>query len=1213
MNTILHIKLLGPFEITLNNRTLTNKNGCSQQTQTIAKILFTNHGKVIQADQLIEILWPNDSPDPARRRLHVRISQLRNGLQEKKALIQSIKGGYLCELDESCLLDTDVFQSQIAAGHRCQESGDLRQAINAFENARQEYRGDFLAEDRYEDWTFTYRESFKELFITLLIELSECYAQQGRYRLAIARARQAIAEDPFRESIYTRLMLYHYYAGERAQAITTFDRCSEVLLNEFGVSPLDATKRFMEQIKAGTLWKNTGAPRYPPPVYDGRIFEVPYALNEIPFVGREREYSWLVSQWDDPGLPVILLEGEAGIGKSRLLETFTGFIRSQGVRILQVQLGATIHMSTGAVVSALRSLLTQRVLDQLDPATIASLARAFPDLHERVELSARLPVLSALGERQRLFQAIFDLAKANDATPTIIVVDDAHRLSATAVELLAKLSEPFRVLLSFRSEEMAFDHPLRTTFKGPGLKLQSLSRTAIHELIRQISGQEHSEISSQISDQSEGVPLFVIGLLQHMFEKGHLFINASGQWDVTHQTDLPLPETLHATIETRLNHLNRAQRRIFDYAAVLGGEFNFNLLQNASQQPEDHLLAILDELIDAALMFEPRSLNMPEFAVNHDRYMEVAYQNIPPIRRKTMHLQAAQAIEKLYDEGWEGYYSQLADHYDRAESAKKTIHYASLAGEQAATQFASNEALHYFGKALTLLPKDEVLQRTHLLLAREEIYDLLGMRQEQNEDLVVLEAIRPQLLVSQKAEIFLRRAGYEWLMGNDTEADLALKDAIQLAQACGAVEIEARALLLAGRAALDQSQAIVYLQRARKLSQKTGKRALEGDIVRCLGNAAYWQNQFQGSQVYLKEALNIHREVGDLRGELSALNNLGLISQTTGQSQSAVDYYEDASKIGQKIGDRLAEGVILTNLGSLGIDLGEYSKSKDWLEQAIVIRDQIGNEEGLGLALNHLGDVHRHQGRYNKARQKYEDALAINIQIQHKPQTCDSYNNLSILYRELGCYRLAEENLKKACESFSNKNSPHIINTLINASLLSTLRGDPSQGLNKAKDALFLSADLPQHHAAALKNMSHAMTSLQRDEEASESFEHARSIYTDLGQPRLATEPLAGLALIALANNEHQKAFLHIRGILPIFDNGSLQGIDRVLWAYWICHQALIKVGDPHAKTIIGKAYTCMQERAESIEDQEMRHVYLTTIPENIKITKIWETFYKPD
>jgi DNA-binding SARP family transcriptional activator/predicted negative regulator of RcsB-dependent stress response len=1209
MTETLRIHLLGPFEICLNGETLTHTHWGSQQTQTIGKILITYRNKVVTSDKLIETLWPDEPIESARRRLHVRISQFRNVLQEKKSLIHTVHGGYLFQPDDTCWLDVDAFQDQIAQGTHLQELGRQIDAIAAYEKARQLYRGVFLSEDLYADWTYNQRETLHESFIDLLIELSEGYAQQGRYRLAIARARQALTQDHLRETLYVRLMLYHYYAGERDQALRMFERCRGVLASELGVPPLDSTLDLFEQIKAGQLWKNANALRYPPPIYEGRLFEVPYALSEIPLVSREREYGWLVSQWNDPSKRVILLEGQAGIGKSRLLQAFLDHLNAQDVRLLHVQLTPLENRPTAAIVSAMRSLLSDHVLRKLTPATLAVLAILLPEIHGRVEEIPELPPLSPDGERQRLKEALSALLAACASEPSCLVIDDAQRLGPAAVELLAHINKDLRIVLCFRSEDTPPNHPIRETFTPTGLTLKPLTLEAIHSLIRGLSGQEHPVLASQINSQSGGVPLYAVTLLQHMFETGLLFVNSRGDWEVTSQKTLTLPATLRATIEARLNHLNPIQRRIFDYAVIIGGKFDFSLLQTATQQTEESLLAVIDDLINAGLLMEPRSLGKPEFMISHDRYTEVAYETIPAVRRKGMHLQAALTIEQFYAGQLEPHFTTLADHFNQARKPEKAAYYAAQAGEQAINHFASDEALHYLGLALTLTPKDNSTELARLRLARETVYDLLGLRNEQEEDLSALESLCADLPIELQAEIHLRRAAYEWILGHDETANDSLMAAIDLAQSVSAKETEAKALLLAGRAALDFRQAESYLQRALQIAEEVKTLALQGDIVRCLGNAAFWQNKYKQSHALFDQALVIHREVGDLRGELSALNNLAMVDELIGDLPTALDHYRQAVTICQKTGHRLAEGVITTNLGKLNTELGNFSEAQSLLDKAVIIREEIQNEEGLAVALKHLGDLCRRTGQYDLAITHYTKAHEINVKIQHRMQTFETLDAFSALYRDLGDYPQAQAYAQQTETCALDSDSHQNILFLTNACLLNTLEGDPARGLTMGEEALLLAKELPLLLAPALKNIGHALLALGRVQEAQDNFQQAYDSYHFHQQVHLALEPLAGMASICLAQGKPGQALPYVEEIVNAIEKEPLEGPDRTLWIYLICYRALAQVNDRQAHPVINAAYLHLQQRAETISDDELRQIYLTGVSENREIIHIRHTY----
>jgi tetratricopeptide (TPR) repeat protein len=931
-------------------------------------------------------------------------------------------------------------------------------------------------------------------------------------------------------------------------------------------------------------------------------------LDEIPFIGRDQEYAWLDSQWKDPTQRVILLAGEAGIGKSRLSTAFAGYIQAQGARVLSVRLAPDKQTPTSAILEALRNLITTAALDQLTPATLAALAQHFPDLHQQAGPLPRLTPLPPQAERQRFTQAISALARWCATEPTLLIVDDAHRLNDTAVALLTQLHKHIKLMLTFREEETPSDHPLRRTFGSAGLTLKPLPHRAIQEIILQLSGDLHPGLADQISTLSRGNPLFMVALLQQMFETGQLFVNPNGAWELTNQDAPALPSTLQAALEAHLQKLDRSQRRIMDYAAVMGGEFDFDLMQTASQQAEDLLLSILDNLLDSALLIENRSPSQAEFRISHDRYTEITYKTIPAVRRKRLHLQIAQALETLYADQLAKHYAPLADHYHEALQPEPAAQYAALAGEQAAVQFAGYEALHYFNLALSLLPPKDYNQRARLLLAREQVYDLGGMRAEQESDLSSLQAISTHLPLALQAEIELRLGAFEWIMGRNPQAKSAVEKAIGHAQASKDKLIEARALLIAGKAASDGvSQAVPYLEQARILAHKIGQRALEGESVRWLGNINFWQNNYEESHTHLAEALAIHREVGDFRGELSALNNLGHLFEVLGQLQKAVQFHEQALDICQKIGDRLAEGVILTNIGGLRTQLGHFAQAQDDLQRALVIRSEIGNDEGVAVVYHDLGDIFRYLGQYQFALNHYQKAVEINTRIQHAWQKGGALTALSALYRDMGDHKRAREYLDQALLELSDQDAPHYIRALVEESLLNHLLGEHAQALTLAERALAKSAELPPLKAAAYKNAGHALAGLQRWEDAQEHYLKARDLQARLGQHHLTAEPLAGLARIALINADLAAASAFTESILNIIEKGSMGGPDRRLWIYLTCWEVMGQTGDSRAGELIERAYALLHQCAASISEDAARTAYLERISENRQIARIWQ------
>ncbi len=703
--TALRISLLGPLQVFLGDKALDTGAWRSRQTRTLFRVLAVHYGHVVTADQLLEILWPDDPPDVSRSRLHVRVSQLRRALnpEDPSAYILTVEDGYTWNPAADTWFDTVAFEDHIRRAQEYLDDGRRGDGIAAYESARALYRGDLLEEDLYADWTIVQRESLRETFLVVLTELAELYAQQGRYRSAIASCRQVLERDPCREAVYVRLMLYHYYAGERPQALDVFERCCNILSAELGVEPMPKTVTLAEGIRDGSLWAAEDAPRYPPPAYEGRLFEVPYSLGHAPLVGREREYSWLVDSWRDEQSSVLLLEGEAGVGKSRLIEEFLGFAASEGAKILRTRLAAVERLPYSAVAAVLRPLLDTEDLEGVDLAPLMAL---FPELISRYPDLADPSPSSVHQRRAQLLAAASSLLDRHTAERLIIFVDDAQRAGAASLELFAQLSRRATLVLACRSEETAPDHPLRVAlrpFRQQGrvqdLVLAPLAPSHVQRLLFQFAGDELPALSELVCSQTAGNPLFVIASLQHLFERGVLYVGPEGRWDFSQEPTFSLPPTVREAIEHRLRGLGPDQCRVFDLVAVISSDLSFTLLQAASQLEEERLIEALDLLIQGGLLIEPRRLGRGDFAVAHDRFSEVAYDSLPRVRQRQLHRRVAHALVDLRGDDPTAS-GETAYHFHRGGQLAEAAQYALRAGRYAQQLYTGQQAIDHLQHAI---------------------------------------------------------------------------------------------------------------------------------------------------------------------------------------------------------------------------------------------------------------------------------------------------------------------------------------------------------------------------------------------------------------------------------------------------------------------------------------------------------------------------------
>jgi tetratricopeptide (TPR) repeat protein len=598
-----------------------------------------------------------------------------------------------------------------------------------------------------------------------------------------------------------------------------------------------------------------------------------------------------------------------------------------------------------------------------------------------------------------------------------------------------------------------------------------------------------------------------------------------------------------SVLVARLDRLAQEVKQVVQTAAVLGREFEVQLLTRMLQHEED-LAQIISTAEQAAIWM---ALNEIRYLFKHGLLRDAAYHMQVLAQRQALHALAAEALENLHtgDDVMDltadqsTHYGELAYHCEQARLVEKAHRYAYLAGNAARDVYQNSLAVDYYSQALSLTPEENLEERYKLLLEREALFNLLGDRDAQLQDLNALTQLTETIVDSgqetRKAEVETRQAAYALNTGDYPQAVAASEKAIALAQSSRALEVAVQAHLTwsstlwrRGEYNAASHQAVAGLGLARQIDDHQG----QSRLLNMLGLIALEQNDLTQAYAYLEQSLLIAREIGDRRIEAMLLNSLGNLSGNLGDFIAAQDYYEQAHHIAREIGDRNGEGRVLGNLGWVVGTLGDYVTGRSYCERNLRIVRETGDRSAEAISLINLSSYSVRQGDQQAALTYAEQSLA-----------------------------------------------------------LAHATGDRSG------------------EAWALTYLGHAHFESGQTQAAAKDYQAGLEIRRSLGQPNLATEPLAGLARIAMANGDHPTAQDHIRPILTHLDSGKpLEGTDEPLRVYLTCYQVLQGADDPHAAAIIETAYNHLQEQAAKIGDESTRHNFLQNISYHREILDIWES-----
>ncbi len=484
---------------------------------------------------------------------------------------------------------------------------------------------------------------------------------------------------------------------------------------------------------------------------------LPERLRELPatgYVGREAERARLAELWEQAGqgaLRLALISGEAGVGKTRLAAHLALQAREQGATVLYGRCDEDLGVPYQPWTQALAHLVREAPRPMLDGHVEqhgGDLARLVPALRDRV---ADLPVprhSDPETERYLLFAAAAGLLEAAGADePLLLILDDLQWADQPTLSLLRHVmacsSMRVMVLGVYRESDLSRDHPLTALLAdlhrehgGDRIKLTGLESADVLALIEALAGHELDqsgrELALQITRETAGNPFFAGELIRHLSESGTIVHEQGKRLQVVGEVaELGLPQSVREVTGRRVERLGPDARTALSVAAVIGREFDLELLSAAVDLPQQRLLDLLDEAVAASLLQESAE-RAGRFTFTHALVEHTLYADLGRTRRALLHREIAQALEQQCGEDPGERLGELAHHWGAAVvsgDADKAIHYARLAGERALEQLAPDEAVRWYRRALELHehgPDGGSRERCELLIGLGEAQRQIG-------------------------------------------------------------------------------------------------------------------------------------------------------------------------------------------------------------------------------------------------------------------------------------------------------------------------------------------------------------------------------------------------------------------------------------------------------------------------------------------------------
>jgi class 3 adenylate cyclase len=702
------------------------------------------------------------------------------------------------------------------------------------------------------------------------------------------------------------------------------------------------------------------------------------------FVGRDKEMDELRAGLEDALSGrgrLMMLVGEPGIGKTRTSEEFATYARLRNVQVLWGRCyegeGAPAYWPWVQIIrSYAHDKEPKELMSEMGPGA-ADIAQVVSEVKERLPGLPAPPQLEPEQARFRLFDSITTFLKnASQGGPLMVVLDDLHWADKPSLLLLQFLAKELRgsrlmVLGTYRDVELRRQHPLAQTLGelnrenlSQRVLLRGLTEEDVRRFIEVTAGTSPPDtLVAAVYRETEGNPFFVNEIVRLLVADGRLE-KAEGvtEWSVT------IPQSVREVVGRRLDHLSEECNRVLTIGSVIGREFGLRLLEKVSEVKGDRLLEALEEAMGARVIAElPRSVD--QYWFSHALIRETLYEELSTTRRIRLHRQIGEALEEM---DAEGNLPQLAYHFAEAAPSgdiEKAVEYARKAGERAVAQFAWEDAVLQFERALQVVdlatPVDEAL-RCDLLMAAAEAIHGTG------------DQTRSQSTYGNAADISRRLKDPDRfataVMGYSRPFSVGYSDDAVLALLTEALEgipsedsaIRARLLSRFGREMyfrdLEESGRITLegVEMARRVGDKAA-------LVETIWNKG-WGNSIslQGADertVEITEAIGLATELNDRTGVLTGMFSLIATSMIRGDSEGAFAAIDEYARIAEEVRIPLWLWQLELLRGMRAMFQGTMAEAEALVQSALSIGQRADPDTAMQMYGAQIYAIRREQGR----------------------------------------------------------------------------------------------------------------------------------------------------------------------------------------------------------------------------------------------------------
>jgi class 3 adenylate cyclase/tetratricopeptide (TPR) repeat protein len=836
-------------------------------------------------------------------------------------------------------------------------------------------------------------------------------------------------------------------------------------------------------------------------------FEAAAVRGLTPLVGRDEEVQLLLSRWQrakEGEGQVVLLSGEAGIGKSRIVQTLREALADE--RHVSVRLFCSPFYAKSSLQPFLDQLERGAGLQRHDPPELkldkldALLAQASGRPAEATAILAplmsiptgtRYPVLDLTPQQHkaRAFDVFAEqLTGLAARLPVLMSIEDVHWVDPSSTELLFRLIErcqhlPVLIVMTFRSD---FQPPWAVLSHVTALSLTRLTQREAATLVSRVTGDRPlpAEVLERIVARTDGVPLFVEELTKAILESGMLEEEGDGYVLKGPLPALAIPASLHDSLMARLDRLAQV-KEVAQLASMLGRNFSHELLEAVSLIKDPELARALAQLIEAELLHQRGSPPSVIYDFKHALVQDVAYGSLLRSKRQHLHMRIGTVLETQFPDAIEAKPELLSHHFREAGLSIRAIPYALRAGDRAVLRYANAEARTHYLDALDMarsLPDPKESARAQIEATRKLASAGID-RGHFESDLARLDEAEhlAGTIGDQHALCHVRywTGRLNYVLGRFDAGVEHARQALELAEALGAedgvtalpVNLLARLHCLRG----EPREAIAHAERNVRQMHDLGNRLEEAAISGVLAFAYGMHGEFQRAFEAAEHGVLLARTVDHLPTLAACLHFLAVVKGWYGDLETAVPGFEETLAVAEQAGDIFRRYLAHGWRGEAYLLAGEIGPAERDLGACLALGTQIGTSFHRGAFEAFFARTRLLRGDHQSAWQIGERALEVatetsqawsrSIALRVRAETLLATDPQRLGEAEQAARAAIEIQAERACR-FDLVWSQQILSGILAA------KGDASGAAEASAAAIGLSQDMDIAHEPASSNSS---------------------------------------------------------------------------------------------------------------------------------------------